>query len=186
MPENNSTENERAGRACAIIINPWVTGLLAVAELVLGFLLLGFPFMLGTSAVWVCGFVLFVAGAVRLVQAVLRPEQRAWNILGALFYLAVGALMVQMPVFSLRVGTLGIGIALLVAGVLRLFMALLMPRHGMAWRVFNGLVSLVLGAMVVWGWPGSSLWLLGSVIAVEMIFSGWTLLFLALAPAPRE
>lgn len=183
MPENNPSENEKQGRACGIIINPWVTGLLAVAELVLGFLLLGFPFMLGTSAVWVCGFVLFVAGAVRLVQSVLRPEQRAWNLLGALFYLAVGALMVQMPVFSLQVGTLGVGIALLVSGLLRLLMALLMPRRGMAWRVFNGLVSLVLGAMVVWGWPGSSLWLLGSVIAVEMIFSGWTLLFLALAPA---
>lgn len=187
MTENNPDTPQPPGnadsRACRIILNPWVTGLLAMAELVLGFLLLGFPFVLGASAVWVCGFVLFVAGSVRLVQSVLRPGQRAWNLLAAVFYLAVGVLMVQMPVFSLEIGTLGIGIALLTAGLLRLLMAAVLRGEGVSWRVFNGLVSLVLGLMVVWGWPSSSLWLLGSVIAIEMIFSGWTLLFLALAPA---
>lgn len=167
------------------MVNPWVTGLLAVAELVLGFLLLGFPFVVGASAVWVCGFVLFVAGAVRLVQSVLRPGQRLWNLLAAVVYLALGVLMVQMPVFSLEIGTLGIGIALLTAGGLRLLMAAVLRGRGTSWRVFNGLISLILGGMVVWGWPSSSLWLLGSVIAIEMIFSGWTLLFLALAPAER-
>ncbi len=189
MTENKPNETEKRppadSCACCIIVNPWVTGLLAMAELVLGFLLLGFPFVLGASAVWVCGFVLFVAGAVRLVQSILRSGQRAWNLLAAVFYLAVGVLMVQMPVFSLEIGTLGIGIALLTAGILRLLMAAVLRGPGTAWRVFNGLVSLVLGAMVVWGWPSSSLWLLGSVIAIEMIFSGWTLLFLALAPAAK-
>lgn len=190
MTDNKPNETEETrpldSRACCIIVNPWVTGLLAMAELLLGFLLLGFPFVLGTSAVWVCGFVLFVAGAVRLVQSVLRPGQRVWNLLAALFYIAVGVLMVQMPIFSLEIGTLGIGIALLTAGFLRLLMAAVLRGGGTAWRVFNGLVSLVLGVMVVWGWPSSSLWLLGSVIAIEMIFSGWTLLFLALAPAGRD
>lgn len=189
MTENKPNETEGRmpddSRACRIIVNPWVTGLLAMAELVLGFLLLGFPFVLGASAVWVCGFVLFVAGSVRLVQCVLRPGQRLWNLLAAVFYLAVGVLMVQMPVYSLEIGTLGIGIALLTAGILRLLMAAVMRGEGTAWRVFNGLVSLILGIMVVWGWPSSSLWLLGSLIAIEMIFSGWTLLFLALAPAGR-
>ena len=189
MTENKPNETEgrmpNASRACCVIVNPWVTGLLAMAELVLGFLLLGYPFVLGASAVWVCGFVLFVAGAVRLVQCVLRPGQRLWNLLAAVFYLAVGVLMVQMPVYSLEIGTLGIGIALLTAGILRLLMAAVLRGGGTAWRVFNGLVSLILGIMVVWGWPSSSLWLLGSLIAIEMIFSGWTLLFLALAPAGR-
>lgn len=189
MTENNTNETEgnkpaEAGLSC-IIVNPWVTGVLAMAELLLGFLLLSFPFLLGASAVWVCGFVLFVAGAVRLVQLALRPGQRAWNLLAAVVYLALGVLMVQMPVFSLELGTLGIGIALLTAGLLRLLMAAVLRGSGTAWRVFNGLISLILGSMVVWGWPSSSLWLLGSIIAIEMIFSGWTLLFLALAPAER-
>lgn len=183
MRESKETppENGGADGACRVMVNPWVTGLLAAAELVLGFVLLGFPFVLGASAVWLCGFVLFVAGAVRLVQSVVRPVHRAWNLLAALFYLAVGVLMVQMPVFSMEIGTLGIGIALMTAGLLRLLMAAVLRSGGTMWRLFNGAVSLALGAMVVWGWPSSSLWLIGSVIAVEMIFSGWTLMFLALS-----
>lgn len=187
MPESKHEGTERTqhrdSELYRVIVTPWVTGLLAAAELLLGFLLLGFPFVLGASAVWVCGFVLFVAGAVRLAQAALHSCRRGWNLLAAVFYLAVGVLMVQMPVFSLQIGTLGVGVALLTAGVLRLLIAALLRGKGTAWRLFNGLVSLLLGCMVVWGWPSSSLWFLGSLIAVEMIFSGWTLLFLALAPA---
>ena len=93
----------------------------------------------------------------------------------------------RMPGLCVRVSlsaiTLAIGLALLVGGVLRLVIAFSLRREeGSAWRFFNALVSIVLGALVTWGWPESSFWLLGTIIAVEMIFSGWTLLFLALAP----
>lgn len=170
-----------------MFISPWVTGLLAIAELILGFLLLSFPFLLGASAVWVCGFVLFVAGVLRAVQGIFRSANRWWNLLTALAYLLLGGVMLRMPVLSMEIGTLLIGVVLLVSGGLRLLMVpVLHRRAGMAWRLFNALISIALGAMVVWGWPGSSLWLLGSVIAVEMIFSGWTLLFLALAPSDKE
>lgn len=178
---------EENNKICRVMVNPWVTGVLAVAELVLGFLLLSFPFVLGASAVWVCGFVLFAAGLVRVGQCLMRAENRWWNLLAALVYLGLGGVMLRLPVLSLEVGTLGIGMALTAAGVLRLLMAaVLHSRSGILWRVFNGLISLVLGLMVIWGWPGSSFWLLGSVIAVEMIFSGWTLLFLSLAPGTTK
>lgn len=183
MPEHEGREN----KACRLVVTPWVTGILAVAELVLGFLLLSFPFVLGASAVWVCGFVLFASGLVRVGQSLLHVGNRWWNLLAALMYLGLGGVMLRLPVLSLEVGTLGIGMALTAAGILRLLMAaVLHSRSGVLWRVFNGLISLVLGLTVVWGWPGSSFWLLGSVIAVEMIFSGWTLLFLALAPATTK
>lgn len=183
MAETSGENN----KLCRVMVNPWVTGLLAVAELVLGFLLLSFPFVLGASAVWVCGFVLFAAGLVRVVQCLIHAENRWWNLLAALVYLSLGWMMLRLPVLSLEVGTLGIGIALTVAGVLRLLMAaVLHSRAGSLWRVFNGLISLALGLLVIWGWPGSSFWVLGSIIAVEMIFSGWTLLFLALAPSSTK
>lgn len=182
----SNTEN-RADAVCRCLVNPWITGLLAMAELILGFVLLAFPFVLGASAVWVCGFVLCAAAVVRLVQGVLSSRNRWWNLLSALLYGAMGALMLWLPVASMEMVTLLIGIALMLAGGLRLLMSMLPPRRaGMAWRVFNACVSLLLGGLVVWGWPSSSLWFLGSVIAVEMIFSGWTLLFLTLAPEAEK
>lgn len=166
--------------------NTWVVSVLAILELVLGFVLLSFPLLLGASAVWVGGFVLLIAGVLRLVHAFTCPENRWWNFLASILYFFVGGVMMYFTGQSLAMLTLLIGLALLIGGAIRLVVAFSMLRsEGSAWRFFNAIVSLVLGGMVVYGWPASSLWLIGTIIAVEMIFSGWTLLFLAL-PTRRD
>ena len=161
----------------------WLVALLAVAELILGFVLLSFPYFLGASAVWVMGVVLLVVGLMRLIQVFTRPGYRLWNLLAAVIYFCLGAAFILRPEFSMAAITLVIGLALLIGGVLRLGVSFsLRHEQGSAWRFFNAIISIVLGAIVTWSWPQSSFWLIGTIIAVEMIFSGWTLLFLALAP----
>lgn len=163
--------------------NAWFVGLIAVLELVLGFAMLSFPYLLGASAVWVAGFVFLVVGVMHIVQVFTRAGSRLWSLLSGLLYLVVGAMLVLLTGPSMAILTLAIGIALLAGGVLRLAVAFSLRREtGSVWRFFNALISLALGAMVVWSWPESSVWLIGTIIAVEMIFSGWTLLFLALNP----
>ena len=172
---------------CSMLGRPWVAGVLAVLELLLGFILLSFPFLLGASAVWVGGFVLAVAGLIRLIQGITRSEDRWWNLLAALLYLVVGGFTVLMPLLSLEWWTLLIGCAILSAGIIRAGVAISMWNDpGRFWRCFNAIISLVLGVMIIWSWPESSAWLIGTLIAVEMIFSGWTLMFLALAPRDAE
>ena len=172
---------------CSMLGRPWVAGVLAVLELLLGFILLSFPFLLGASAVWVGGFVLAVAGLIRLIQGITRSEERWWNLLAALLYLVVGVFTVLMPLLSLEWWTLLIGCAILSAGIIRAGVAIsLWNTPGRFWRCFNAIISLVLGVMIIWSWPESSAWLIGTLIAVEMIFSGWTLMFLALAPRDAE
>lgn len=177
------TRNPESCCCSSVLSRPWVAGILAVLELVLGFILLSFPFLLGASAVWVGGFVLAVAGIIRLVQAVARREDRWWNLLAAFLYLLVGIFTVLMPLLSLEWWTLLIGCAILSAGIMRTGVAITMwGVPGRFWRCFNAIISLILGVMILWSWPESSAWLIGTLIAVEMIFSGWTLMFLALAP----
>ena len=172
---------------CGLLRRPWVAALLAVLELLLGFILLSFPFLLGASAVWVGGFVLAVAGLIRLIQGITRSTDRWWNLLAALLYLVVGIFTVLMPLLSLEWWTLLIGCAILSAGIIRTGVAISMWNDtGRFWRCFNAIISLVLGVMIIWSWPESSAWLIGTLIAVEMIFSGWTLMFLALAPRDAE
>ncbi|MBE6417029.1 MAG: hypothetical protein E7033_01030 [Akkermansiaceae bacterium] len=167
--------------------NSWFSAILAVLELVLGFAMLSFPMLLGTAAVWVAGFVLLVLGVVHLFHVFTRAGQRLWSLFSGVLYLVVGSAMVLLPFSSMALLTLVIGIALLAGGILRLITAVnLRAQPGTPWRVFNAIVSLVLGAMVVWSWPNSSLWLIGTIIAVEMIFSGWALLFLSLTPQPKQ
>lgn len=189
MPAAHQNDHVCACRHSAVRLlgRPWVAGILAALELVLGFILLSFPFLLGISAVWVGGFVLAIAGVVRLVQGVMHRLNRWWNILAAVLYLLVGVFTVLLPVLSMEWWTLLIGACLLTAGIMRMAVAISLWRtNGRFWRAFNALVSLVLGVMIIWGWPESSLWLIGTLIAVEMIFSGWTLMFLAIAPREQE
>lgn len=163
--------------------SPWLAALLAVLELVLGFAMLSFPYLLGASAVWVAGFVFVIMGLLHLLHVFTRAGERLWSLISAVVFLVLGAMLLLMPVASMVAITLVIGVALLCGGVLRLILAFsLMRKEGSAWRFFNAAVSLLLGGMVLWTWPESSFWLIGSVIAVEMIFSGWSLLFLALTP----
>ena len=165
------------------VSNPWMTGSLAALELVLGFILLAFPYMLGLSAAWVGGLVLIAAGVLRVVYAMRHIDNRVWNMLAGVVYLLLGTFTALMPVLSVQVWTLLLGMALLVGGGMRLLVAVgLVYQPGSFWRFLGALVTLVLGAMVTWGWPADSLWLIGTLVAVERIFSGWTLLFLTLTP----
>lgn len=170
-----------------ILTSPWLAGLLSVLEFVFGFILLGFPFLLGTSAIWIGGFVLLVLGGVRVVQGLSSSVNRWWSLLTGVLLLCLGGLMVAQPVLSLEIFTLIMGCLLLASGLLRLVFAIsLRHESGSGWRFFNGIVSLILGVMVLWQWPASSLWLIGTIIAIEMIFSGWTLMFLAIAPIQQS
>lgn len=174
-------------RMGGVVGSPWFVGTLAIAELILGFVLLSFPYLLGASAVWVGGFVLLAVGIMRIVQAVMGRRERWWSLLAAAVYITLGLFMVFYTGKSLAMLTLVVGIALLVGGVLRLAVAFGMTgKPGTAWRFFSAIVTLILGGLVVWSWPGSSVWLIGTIIAIDMIFSGWTLLFLALSPSSRE
>lgn len=167
-----------------VVGNSWLTAILAVLELVLGFVMLSFPMLLGTAAVWVAGVALVVIGLVHLWHVLTRAGQRIWSLVSGFIYTIAGIAMVVLPIASLSVITLILGMALLVGGILRLTVAItLRKEQGSAWRFFNAVVSIILGAMVVWSWPESSLWLVGTIIAVEMIFSGWSLLFISLVPA---
>jgi type IV secretory pathway VirJ component len=57
-----------------------------------------------------------------------------------------------------------------------------------AWRgsrilraMFNGIVSLVLAAVFIAGWPFTAAWLIGLFIGISLLFDGLSLLMLALA-----
>lgn len=161
----------------------WLIALAATVELVLGFILLSFPFLLGGAAVWAGGIILIIAGIMRFFNVISVPGERMWNLLAAFVYLIAGVFMVWQTGVTLLMLTLVIGVAILLGGLLRLAVAFsVRSEAGSVWRFFNAIISLLLGGLIMWTWPECSAWLIGTIIAVEMIFSGWTLIFLALSP----
>lgn len=181
---NNSSVYDKNTRGKDV---PVASAVLAMGELLLGFLMLLYPFLSGLSVIWLGGFVLIVAGFLRLLQSLIRCRNRVWNALAFVVYALLGALMVFYPRMTMEWWTLIIGIVLLSSGLMRLVLAFF-PADITAkpWRFLNALLSVALGGMILWGWPGSSAWLIGTMLAVEMIFSGWTLLLMSLNPQAAE
>jgi uncharacterized membrane protein HdeD (DUF308 family) len=49
------------------------------------------------------------------------------------------------------------------------------------WMLINGIIDLVLAAVIISGLPGSLLWALGLLVGIDLVFGGWSLIVMALA-----
>ena len=88
-----------------------------------------------------------------------------------LFYPIAGAatlaLLLTVYLFLDAFGSLGIGYDLY-------------PVRGWGWMVFNGLISLFLGMLLVFAWPAGSPVLVGIYIGISLFFDGLSLVVLGL------
>ncbi len=158
---------------------------LGILFIVLGVIALGMSVTMTIVTVLFFGALLLVGGAFQLVDAF---RCRGWkstllHVLIALLYLAAGFMLVTEPVAGSLVLTAFLGGAFVVIGVLRLLMGFQLRGSAAAWGwiALAGLASLVLGGLILFQWPASALWLIGLLVAIELIFHGWAYVMLALA-----
>jgi uncharacterized membrane protein HdeD (DUF308 family) len=124
------------------------------------------------------GWLLLISGIVALVQAF---STRNWSgfflhLLSALFRGFTGYLLVRYPLAGAASLTLILASFFVVTGIFRVIAAGTMkfPRWG--WAVFSGIVSVVLGVVLLAQMPVSSIWFIGFAIGVDLIFDGASLI----------
>ena len=124
------------------------------------------------------GWLLLISGIVALVQAF---STRNWSgfflhLLSALFRGFTGYLLVRYPLAGAASLTLILASFFVVTGIFRAIAAGAMkfPRWG--WAVFSGIVSVVLGVVLLVQMPVSSIWFIGFAIGVDLIFDGASLI----------
>lgn len=98
--------------------------------------------------------------------------------LGILFT-SGGLFTVFHPAINAISLTLIIALFFIISGTLKLFFALTQQVPHKGWLLFNSLLSLVLGALIIYQWPVSGLWVIGTFVGIEMIFTGWSWLMLS-------
>jgi uncharacterized membrane protein HdeD (DUF308 family) len=164
----------------------WVLAL-GILLLVAGVIGLGMTVMLGLVSMLYFGFLMLVGSVFQLVALVQSPgwRSRPWSLLIALLYLAAGLIMIFDPLLASATLTLLIGVGLVAIGVLRILVAFqLSGTYGWGWTLIGGILTLLLGFIVVAGWPVSGLWIIGLIIAIEVILAGIS--FIAVALAARK
>jgi uncharacterized membrane protein HdeD (DUF308 family) len=135
------------------------------------------------ATVIVLGWLLLASGIVALVHAF---RVHTWSgflmfLLTAIFRGVTGFLLLRYPDAGAAALTLIVAALFLVGGSFRAAAAAMLrfPRWG--WSMFSGIVSVVLGSMLLSQLPASSLWFIGFAIGLEMIVDGWALVTLATA-----
>jgi uncharacterized membrane protein HdeD (DUF308 family) len=90
-----------------------------------------------------------------------------------------GLLLVTQPMRSAEVLTLFMAMFFLVGGLFQIVGSIAVVLPGWGWQVADGLITLVLGVLVLAQWPASGLWVIGLFIGIDLIFYGCAWIALA-------
>ncbi|MDT7935142.1 MAG: DUF308 domain-containing protein [Sphingomonadaceae bacterium] len=156
--------------------------ILGVLSILLGIFGLATAPALTVSATLWLGIALAVVGVVGLINTARRGQRALGFVLGGL-YLVSGLAIAFNPLVAAANLTLFIAFWLVAAGLFRLFWGLRTRARALA--IPGGLVSVLLGALLVYGWPLTGLFAVGMFVSVDLLLFGGTALAIALM-APRD
>jgi len=156
-----------------------------IVLIVLGTLALLVPAVASVAAAIVFGWILLISGAVGLV-ATFRAQGSpgfVWSLISAILGIAAGIILLAMPAQGALSLTAVLIAFLLVEGVATVLFAL-DHRKGTSgrwsWVLASGILDVALGIILLAGLPGTAVWALGLLIGINMIFGGWSLVWMAL------
>jgi len=152
----------------------WIVAL-GVIYVIGGFIALGSVVLATVVSAIVVGVMMFLCGIVEVVSAFQMKTWGKffiWILLGVLYAIA-GLFIIEDPLFAAGVLTLIIGAALLASGIVRIFLAFQMQK-GAPWGMVavSGVITALLGAIILWHWPVSGFFVLGTLLGVDLIFAG--------------
>lgn len=143
------------------------------------------PFVSATALTIAIGGVAIAAGVAQLLR--LSGEEginaRLFRGLSALLYLAGGAWILAYPVDSEVSLTLLAGLLLVFEGVMELAAAATGSGPARGLVIADGVITAILGGLLVAEWPSDSLWAIGTLFGVALFFSAINLLTAPAAPS---
>ena len=157
---------------------------LSVLMIMAGVLAIIVPQASGIAVTILVGWLLVFCGAAHLAYAwhTRRSGGLWWGILIGVIYIVAGGYILLHPMAGLASLTLVLAAYLLMASILEFTLAFqLRPLTGSGWLVLDGIVTLILAVLIGWTWPASTMWVIGTLVGISMLFSGFTRLMISLA-----
>ena len=148
----------------------WIAAALLLAGAVLLLLL---PFVSATLFTIALGGVAIAAGVAQLIRLGGSDDTsgKVLRGLSGVLYLLGGLSLIVFPVQSTISLTLFIGVLLAFEGVTELAVAAARAIPARTLVLLDGIVTAVLGGLLIAGWPGDSAWVIGTLLAAGMVMS---------------
>jgi uncharacterized membrane protein HdeD (DUF308 family) len=83
-------------------------------------------------------------------------------------------------VISAEVVTIVMAMFFMIGGLFQLIGSFAVALPGWGWQAADGIITLLLGLLVLAQWPASGLWVIGLLIGIDLIFYGSAWMALAL------
>ena len=157
---------------------------LSVLLIIAGLFAIFVPWISGVGVTLLFAWLMILSGITHFVFAFKTHTTGGliWELIIGAIYLFTGVYLLLHPVDALIVLTLILACYLFfeaIAEFIQYFQ--LRPRHGAGWLLVDGIITLILAIMIWRSWPASSVWVIGTLVGISMLFSGFSRLMLSLA-----
>ena len=152
----------------------WIVGL-GIVYLIGGLIALASVVFATVVTVFVVGVMMLICGVAEVINAF---QIKSWGkfllwVLLGLLYIVAGLLTFENPLLAAAILTLFLGCFLIASGVMRIVLGFSM-QEGMPWIgvVLSGVITFLLGLVIVIHWPVDSVYVLGTLLGVDLLFHG--------------
>lgn len=157
---------------------------LGILMMVLGIAAIVAPFIATIAVAGVLSWTFLIAGIVQIVYAIQsRQQQGFWpSLITGILYVIAGILLLSNLLGAALSITLAFGWVIFAQGILEVIAAFkLRPASQWGWTLFSGIVSIILGILILQQWPFGAAWLLGLYVGFSLLCAGLPMLVLPLA-----
>lgn len=158
--------------------------MLGIAMIILGVVAIIVPLAAAVAVNYLVGIVLLLDGVIQVVHAFTRRETAGRVVLGlvvAALYVIAGLILLAHPLLAVAAFTLFLAAFFIVVGVFKVISAFEMyGMTGWGWALVGGILSFILGVLIFAHWPSSAVWAIGLLVGIDLLFTGWSMIALAL------
>jgi len=155
---------------------------MGVVTVIIGAFMILYPFATATATTIFFGWSLIIAAVANFIFAFTAPSAGPFfvKVLLAIVYGVAGIGLVVNPLLGAAALALALGTMLVIQSGIELGLAILYRKElPWGWMLLDALSSLALGVMVVFRWPVSSPWVVGTMVGAGVLFAGITRIIVA-------
>jgi uncharacterized membrane protein HdeD (DUF308 family) len=183
MATSNATQGLRGPGALVKKATGWFIAI-AVLFILLGIFAIAEPFAAGLGVTLLVGWLLVIGAVAHFFGAFKGGGAKhvILQVVVGIVYLIGGLYFLTHTIMGVSTLTLLLSGVILAEGVLEIVAYIRMKSmHGAGWMLINGVVTLLLGGLIWFHWPSSSVWAIGTLVGVNLLMTGISRLMVGLA-----
>ena len=157
---------------------------LGIVLILVGIAAICFPLVSTIAAKIFLGWLFLIGGVFLIIHAFSAQGWGGflWSLLIGVLYLIAGGYLAFFPLTGLLTLAILLAILFVAEGIMEIIMAFRVhPSDGRIWLLLSGIAALVVGVLIFLGLPSSAGWALGLLVGINLLFSGWSYVFLAMS-----